>query len=282
MLQQTRVNAVLEHYKQFLKKFPTVRALAHADVADVLAVWSGLGYYRRARMLHRAAKLVAEHPSRRVPESEAQLRLLPGIGRYTANAIASIAFGEPVAVVDGNVERVLARLFRRDLSTQECWTKAQTLLDTNSPGEFNQAMMELGATICLPGIPLCGGCPVKNRCASRGKKRETISHPEKRLRKYSSLLLVRRRGAVLLRKRAQDERLMPGMWELPETIGSLGSEPLLRLSHAITTNDWRVSVFSADKRPANNGAKWIALAEASQLPLTGLTRKILRKLNLLS
>src|SRR5690349_7860481 len=160
MLQQTRVAAVLEHYKRFLKGFPTLRHLAAADEAAVLTAWSGLGYYRRARMMHQAAKILFADRSPRIPETAAELRMLPGIGRYTANAIASIAFGEPLAVVDGNVERVIARILRKKMTGECLWSTAQMLIDPDSPGEFNQAMMELGATICIPGVPLCHRCPV--------------------------------------------------------------------------------------------------------------------------
>jgi len=282
MLQQTRVAAVLEHYKRFLKSFPTLRHLAAADEAAVLTAWSGLGYYRRARMLHRAAKLVATQPSAGIPQTADQLRGLPGIGRYTANAIASIAFGEAVAVVDGNVERVLSRLLAGRVSGERLWCTAQTLLDPESPGDSNQAMMELGATICLPGTPVCHLCPLRRDCASRGSEQEKVSLPEKRLKRSASVLLVRRRSAILLRHRSGGERLMPAMWELPEAQRTMSREPLLKVKHSITTNDWQVSVFCGNADQAGAGEQWIPLAQVSQLPLTGLTRKILSKLNLLS
>jgi A/G-specific adenine glycosylase len=153
MLQQTRVAAVLEHYRRFLKRFPTVEKLAAARQASVLAIWSGLGYYRRAGMLHAAAKkIVAEHDGK-FPLSAAELRALPGIGRYTSAAIASIAFNEAIAVVDGNVERVLERVRGARLPPEEIWREAENLLDRSRPGDHNQAMMELGATICLPRHP---------------------------------------------------------------------------------------------------------------------------------
>ena len=146
MLQQTRVAAVIAHYREFLRRFPTVEKLAAAREASVLAAWSGLGYYRRARMMHAAAKLIVRDHGGKFPESEEGWRALPGIGRYTAAAIASIAFGEPVAVVDGNVERVLQRVAGTRLAGEELWTEANRLLDVNRPGDFNQAVMELGAT----------------------------------------------------------------------------------------------------------------------------------------
>src|ERR1700742_3501221 len=154
MLQQTRVAAVLEHYRLFLAAFPTLKTLAAASEAEVLALWSGLGYYRRARMLHRAAKLVADEFAGALPRSAEGLLALPGVGAYTAAAVASIAFGEPVAVVDGNVERVLARVAGWSAAENGFATRvrtfAATLVDAERPGDFNQGMMELGATVCLP------------------------------------------------------------------------------------------------------------------------------------
>src|SRR5438309_1802134 len=164
MLQQTRVGAVLSHYRLFLQRFPTVRKLAAAGESSVLAVWSGLGYYRRARMLHTAAKLVVRKHQGIFPSTVAGLRELPGIGRYTAAAIASIAFNAPVAVVDGNVERVLERVFGTNLAEKDLWQAAEDLLSRSRPGDFNQAMMELGATVCLPRQPRCSICPVSNLC----------------------------------------------------------------------------------------------------------------------
>src|SRR5271166_6598830 len=150
MLQQTRVAAVIGHYRTFLERFPNVQALASASEDAVLAVWSGLGYYRRARMLHQAAQQIAEQHGGCFPRNSAALLALPGIGRYTAAAIASIAFAEPVAVVDGNVKRVLERFTGVDLTPPEIWQQAQALLANSRPGDFNQAMMELGATVCVP------------------------------------------------------------------------------------------------------------------------------------
>src|ERR1700751_2793949 len=159
MLQQTRVAAVVEHYHEFLRRFPAVQKLAAARESSVLAAWSGLGYYRRARMLHAAAKLVAREPGGEFPRTAEELRTLPGVGRYTAAAIASIAFGEPVAVVDGNVGRVLQRFSGGRLSGEDFWLVANSLLDRGRPGDFNQAMMELGATVCTPRGPACMACP---------------------------------------------------------------------------------------------------------------------------
>ena len=155
MLQQTRVAAVLEHYARFMKRFPTVKALAAARESSVLAAWSGLGYYHRARRMHQAARQIVGEHGGEFPGTAEEWLELPGIGRYTAAAIASIAFGEAVAVVDGNVERVLERLLGRDGGREAAWQHAEALLDRERPGDFNQAMMELGATICTPRSPQC-------------------------------------------------------------------------------------------------------------------------------
>jgi A/G-specific adenine glycosylase len=215
MLQQTRVAAVIAHYREFLRRFPTLEKLAAAREASVLAAWSGLGYYRRARMLHAAAKVVAREHEGKFPTTAEGLRELPGIGRYTAGAIASIAFGEPAAVVDGNVERVLQRLSANRLTQEEMWQAAGDLLDRKRPGDFNQALMELGATVCTPRAPICLTCPVVELCAARGEmaSRPTAAPPKKREIHYA---LACRDGEVFLVQRAHDVSLMPGMWELPE------------------------------------------------------------------
>jgi len=153
MLQQTRVAVVVERYGRFLRQFPTVEHLARAHEQTVLAAWSGLGYYRRARALRAAAKQIARLGG--FPRNAAQLAELPGVGRYTSAAVASIAFDEPVPVVDGNVQRVFERLFKGRLSGEQYWQTAALLLDAARPGDFNQAMMELGALVCLPARPLC-------------------------------------------------------------------------------------------------------------------------------
>jgi len=283
MLQQTRVAAVLEHYRRFLKRFPTVSRLAVASEADVLAAWSGLGYYRRARMLHRAAKQLVAECDGRVPKTSAELQQLAGIGRYTANAIASIAFGEPVAVVDGNVERVLNRLIRAEVSGQRLWTAAQELLDPANPSDFNQAMMELGATICTPTAPLCRNCPISKHCASESRTIQNARTEQKRQRRTALLLLRRQRDMVLLGRRSGRESLMPGMWELPQLKATVPAVPAtMKLRHSITTTDWTVEVFASGDPERRASLKWVPMAQLGTLPLTGLTRKILRKLKLLA
>ena len=268
MLQQTRVATVTERYKDFLRRFPTVQKLAAARESSVLAEWSGLGYYRRARNLHAAAKIIARE--KKFPQSAEAWRELPGIGRYTAAAIASIAFDEPVAVLDGNVERVLRRILGARLTEKQSWEAAQSLLDPTRPGDFNQAMMELGATVCLPRQPQCPTCPMRKFCRTRG-----AGHPASvRLRqekKEITYSLTRRPDSVLLVQRLESESLMPGMWELPQPPNP-SSKPLFSLRHSITVTDFTVRVV-ADGQVTG---QWIKFSRLNTLALTGLAKKILR------
>ena len=279
MLQQTRVAAVIGHYHEFLHRFPTVQKLAAAREASVLAAWSGLGYYRRARMLRAAAKVVVRELDGKFPERAEAWLELPGIGRYTSAAIASIAFGEAVAVVDGNVERVLQRVSGRALAGEKLWTGADVLLDRTRPGDFNQAMMELGATVCTPRAPACLTCPVVEMCATRGEMALSAKSARQRKREIHYALSVRD-GAVLLMQRSRDASLMAGMWELPE-IDTLKrrrkpAELLFTVKHSITVTDYTVRVW---KRPApeSSAGKWIPLSRLPNLATTGLSRKILTK-----
>jgi A/G-specific adenine glycosylase len=279
MLQQTRVAAVIEHYHEFLRRFPTLEKLAAAREASVLAAWSGLGYYRRARALHAAAKVVARERGGKFPTVAAEWRDLPGIGRYTAAAVASIAFDEPVAVVDGNVERVLHRVSGRRLAGEALWSAADDLLDARRPGDFNQAMMELGAVVCTPRAPECLLCPVIELCATRGEL-ASVTKPAPQKKREIHYALHHRDGEVFLLRRAPDASLLPGMWELPEvTVEKSLTDPLFTLRHSITVTDYTVRVWRA--APAEVSGKWIPVERLKQVALTGLARKILRKAEML-
>jgi A/G-specific adenine glycosylase len=294
MLQQTRVAAVIAHYQEFLRRFPTVEKLARAREAGVLAAWSGLGYYRRARALHAAAKVVVRERGGRFPATAEELRELPGIGRYTAAAIASIAFGEPVAVVDGNVERVLQRFSGRRLAGEEFWLAAGGLLDRGRPGDFNQAMMELGATVCTPRTPACMACPVVELCATRGEMARSVKATRQKKREIHYALDFRE-NAVFLVQRPRDARLMAGMWELPELAGPVvgadeqriprfarndqtenNSQLWFTVRHSITVTDYTVRVWRMSA-PAGVRGERIGLDRLARVALTGLARKILRK-----
>jgi A/G-specific adenine glycosylase len=293
MLQQTRVAAVIEHYKAFLERFPTVAALAGAPEQEVLALWSGLGYYRRARMMHQASKLLVAEYGGLLPSAAVDLRKLPGIGAYTAAAIASIAHGEPVAVVDGNVERVLSRFAGWSESTPALRRKIESLaaqiLDSTRPGDFNQAMMELGATVCTPRNPQCLVCPVAFACKTRGEHK-TAPRPRMQSRKIGYALVLRKGREVLLEQRSAAQSVMPGLWELPMLRSAEVPAAELRLTvrHAIMQVNYDVRVREVGPRQAGaftvegGERRWVPLSEVGAMPLTGLARKILTRTHLLS
>jgi A/G-specific adenine glycosylase len=310
MLQQTRVAVVIDRYRAFLARFPTLVSLALADVQEVLALWSGLGYYRRARMLHKAAQFVASNLKGNLPAKAEDLRTLPGIGPYTAAAIASIAHNQRAAVVDGNVERVLCRLegwnsagwdapSRRSAGAlkRRIEERAAQLVDPRQPGDFNQAMMELGATVCMPRNPTCLLCPVAHECKTRGEHKTSPRKPMLS-REVAHALAVRTRRSrkpgceiveVLLEQRPASVSVMPGLWELPSLREHHVPEAELRMTvrHAIMQINYYVrirSVFEADlkKLTVRNGRRrWVPVDEAARMALTGLTRKVLKRAHLL-
>ncbi|HZD75998.1 MAG TPA: A/G-specific adenine glycosylase [Acidobacteriaceae bacterium] len=291
MLQQTRVAAVLEHYRLFLAAFPMVQALAAASEAEVLALWSGLGYYRRARMLHGAAKMVVEDLAGVMPRTAKGLRVLPGVGAYTAAAVASIAFEEPVAVVDGNVERVLARVAGWSAAEAGFATRvgifAGALVDPQQPGDFNQGLMELGATVCLPRAPLCLGCPWQPWCRTRGEHPMPARRAQQQ--RHSARVVWRRgtgaRQLVRLVQRAADASLMAGMWELPvyepKSEPKSAEAPEFTVRHAITVTNHVVDVYLRSGGGRGVEGEWVLVRELSERPLTGLARKVLRRLGYL-
>lgn len=307
MLQQTRVAAVITHYDEFLRRFPTVLSLALAGEPEVLAAWSGLGYYRRARMLHKAAQFITQEMDGLLPATSTELRTLPGIGEYTCAAIASIAFGESIAVVDGNVTRVILRVTgRAEEATADgrgfVGTQAQSLVPPrngrareNAPGDHNQAMMELGATICLPKSPLCLQCPVFSICRTRGEHR-TPPRSAQKSKQVAYLLSLRKQGTateVLLERRPAEASLMAGMYELPPLPMDAveGREPLLRVRHGITNTNYYVQVFAPRGRmdtlqaavpAAKSDLLWVRTKVLAELPLTGLARKVMQRLDVMA
>lgn len=224
MLQQTRVETVIPYYERFLARFPDATALATADLDDVLSLWAGLGYYTRARNLKRAAEDVVKRFAGRLPDGVDALRELPGVGRYTAGAIASIAWGHPAPIVDGNVARVLARLvgLREPIESSavkaKLWEHAEQLADGPAPGDLNQALMELGARICVPRAPRCDACPVARWCDARaaGDAESLPLRAPKRAPKsvHAVAALVLRNGKALAVQRPA-KGLLGGLWELP-------------------------------------------------------------------
>lgn len=274
MLQQTRVAAVIPYYEKFLTAFPDAAALAKAKEERVLALWAGLGYYSRARNLQKAARRVAELG--RFPDSFDEIRELPGIGDYTAAAISSIAFGLPHAAVDGNVRRVLARLHG---SETEIPSVADRLLDRSDPGRWNQAVMELGATICLPRDPLCDACPVARFCIARLTERQH-EIPAKRVkaapvRLERTLLVIQRNHRVLLRPSTR----VRGFWDLPEPfaaarIGALRGS----FRHTITFRHYRFEVREAVAKSIPEGFRWFDGRKLHEVALSTTAKKALRVL----
>jgi len=285
MLQQTRVAAVLPYYEHFLARYPAPAAFASAPENDVLAAWAGLGYYSRARNLQKAARQVTEAGA--YPRDYDGLRELAGVGPYTAAAIASFAFDKPHAAVDGNVLRVVSRVVaeKGDLRAGPVRARlddaAQSLLDPRRPGDFNQAMMELGATVCLPRSPQCTRCPVASHCEARALGLEN-ELPVKAAKPrpgeiVRSLLVIRRNGSVLLRRVESYSRRLAGFWELPgpehlpaaRAIRSIGD-----FSHTIVNTNHRCRVLLASAR-ARGVCEWTPLSALAALPLSTMARKAL-------
>ena len=310
MLQQTRIAAVMPYYDRFLKKFPTVASLSRARISDVLKLWSGLGYYSRARNLHRAAKQIAALPRAKFPRTLEAALALPGIGRYTAAAVLSISYDVPLAVLDGNVARVLARLgaIRGDLRLPSTWrllTKlAHALLALNAPGDWNQALMELGEVICTPQSPRCELCPVSHWCQARAKN-VTAEIPAARKKqapvklRIAAAVLRDPRGRTLLIRDpdAHDNVLFSRMWQFPalevngdaksdlvrhlcQTLnlseGSLDLKALPEARHGVTFRNITLQPFLAHVAalPKLPRSRILPLENISSLPLSSATRKI--------
>lgn len=297
MLQQTRVEAVRGYYSRFLERFPDVSALAAASEAELLESWSGLGYYRRARMLHAAAQSMAKAGG--FPSTHDEILALPGVGAYTAAAVASIAFELPYAVLDGNVARVAARLqcnwgeVSRPAVRRELHGLVQSWMDQTAPGErgdLNQALMELGATVCVPKNPSCLLCPVAEYCEARkegAQEQLPVKKPKAALEHlYLTVALVRRGESWLMRQRPESEAIMPGFWELPQSssplfdpdclapIGIELGEKLGEFRHAITTRDYRGQAFCGRLRGEKDPQySWVSAKRLGKLPFTTISRK---------
>lgn len=306
MLQQTRVETVIPYYERFLSRFPTAVALAEAAPDDVLAAWSGLGYYRRARLLLEGARVVAKRGGD-VPGDREGLLDVPGIGRYTAGAIASIAFGEPVGLVDGNVARVLSRIFAiEDDMRRAGMRKAEVLADEivakEDPGAWNQALMELGATVCTPRAPRCDACPVAKQCIARREGRTdslpflSAKKPPKPQRVQAVVATRVRDGAVLLARRKPD-LLFGGLWEPPTAEGAASSRARLKrwlpvgalvragaVEHVLSHRKLTVDVMRGELRgaapepPAGSDYDAVRIVREDEIPGLGvstLAKKIL-------
>jgi len=311
MLQQTQVKTVAPYYARFISAFPDVGELARADLDPVLKVWEGLGYYARARNLHRAARIVGEQHGGRVPDDPVAFRALPGVGDYVCAAVQSIAFGAHMAVLDGNAKRVLARLFVIDLPIDRSFAAgtfravADSLLDLHEPGTFNQSVMELGAVVCRPAKPFCADCPLSPHCRARRAARERdlpVRAGKAPTPTYHFAVGVVEEGGRLLLARRQPEGLLGGLWEFPggkvengeppevacarEIHRSLGlivevGEHIARVRHAYTHFKMEIDVF----RCRHGGGevvldgptdyRWVARDELDGFALPRASHKIL-------
>ncbi|WP_230467296.1 A/G-specific adenine glycosylase [Lujinxingia vulgaris] len=308
MLQQTQVVTVVDYFQRWMARFPDVAALAAANEEEVLEQWSGLGYYRRARFLHRAAKVIVEEHGGELPSTLEGLRTLPGVGPYTAGAIASIAFGLPAPIVDGNVIRVFARLFaiegdpRSTANQKSFWGLAEALVDPQNPGDFNEALMELGARVCTPRSPACLLCPVREFCAGFASG-EPEALPEVARRsavkpmRAVAVVVTRqgRRGKELLVGPRDAGGLLAGMLEFPtveregkrwpkldEVASLLGmkvvAEEVGELTHVFSHRRLLTRIFAAEVGSeatfADERWRWVPERELSQAAISALTRKI--------
>ncbi|HPE15582.1 MAG TPA: A/G-specific adenine glycosylase [Oscillospiraceae bacterium] len=295
MLQQTRVAAVLSYYERFLRALPTLPDLAAASEEELLRLWQGLGYYGRARNLQKAARRITEDFGGRFPETYEEILTLPGVGEYTAGAVASIAFGVPVPAVDGNVLRVCARLLASEADVSLPATKKEirarllALMPLGRPGDYNQALMELGATVCLPnGAPQCGACPARDFCRAHllGRETELPVRPPKKPRRIEerTVYLLFRNGRVALRRRPE-KGLLAGLWEYPHAprgqdalaawgISPLSTAPGGTAKHVFTHLEWHMAallVETADELPRE--WVWASAAEVrGRYPLSSAQR----------
>lgn len=314
MAQQTQISRVVERYPPFIARFPTPAALAAADESEVMRLWRGMGYYRRARLLHEAARAIVGWHGGSVPRSAAALRTLPGVGRYTAGAVASIALGQPEPIVDGNVARVLLRLHARGGSADEprnarwCWERAAGLVHAaDDPAAFNEGLMEIGATVCVPRSPVCAECPLARFCAARRLDRQhAIPAPKRRAAVatvHACVLIARdRRGRVLVEPRAARGVMWAGLWQLPtlespspptlhairEWAGGPVGRPITRFAHKTTHRlfEFHVRAAACDDRRAEamptlhgaSGRRWMHPGAAADLPLSSPQRRILESM----
>jgi A/G-specific adenine glycosylase len=315
MLQQTQVKTVVPFYERFMERFPDVRSLAESKLDEVLRVWAGLGYYSRARNLHAAARRIVQDYGGEFPDTEKTLRTLPGVGRYTAGAVLSIAFGEDTPVLDGNVMRVLTRLFAITLDPRSTpgqkalWDLAGRLLPPGKGSTWNQALMELGALVCLPENASCLLCPVSSACEAyrRGEvERYPVRAERRKVPVVQGLCSIVRRGGQYLFVQRPEKGLLGGLWEFPtaelsglkprpgmvedfvrETLGLEGTiqSKLGVIRHVFTHRDLRLHLFTFDVTGGRLRAgryrahRWVRAAEVKRFPISALTKKVLARLS---
>jgi A/G-specific adenine glycosylase len=284
MLQQTQVATVKGYYARWLEQFPTMQELARAEERDVLRAWEGLGYYNRARNLHRCAKVIVSERNGQLPSTAEELLRLPGIGRYTAGAVRSFAFNLPAPIVDGNVARVLSRVLNLELPIDEArgkaviWEAAEAYALSDNPRQMNSALMELGALICVPRKPLCVICPVRSFC--RATAPESLPRKKDRPRvegRTETYFWAVRNGSVLLAHNRQ--KRWRGLWSLPKLLDPVAKEPLLTLIHPITRFIIRLEVYQIEPPiTVDKDHEWQCLDSLRELPMPAPHRRAIRTL----
>jgi A/G-specific adenine glycosylase len=315
MLQQTRVDTVIPYFQRWMLRFPTLEKLAAASEQEVLAAWEGLGYYSRARNLHQAAQQVMAEYQGEIPRQRAALERLPGIGRYSAGAITSIAFGQDEAALDGNIRRVLARVFNMDEQAysgegqRRLWELAREHLPEGQAGDYNQALMDLGASLCTPHAPACLVCPLAELCQARqlGRQEELPVLKERApIPHYTVTAAVIRRGSQVLIARRPSKGLLGGLWEFPggkvepgeelpaglarEIREELGTDILVGAAfgiyqHAythfkVTLHAFICSLNGQEPQPLEaSELRWVEPPELAQFPMGKIDRSISRRLN---
>lgn len=293
MAQQTQIATMIPYYDRWIEKYPDVQTLAAADVDEVLKMWEGLGYYRRARNLHLGAQYVMEHFNGFLPADKKLLMEIPGIGDYTSSAIASIAYSLPEIAIDGNVKRVMARYlnYTENVNTRAChkyfeaFLKEELLLHGADPSDFTQALMELGALVCTPSNTTCEGCPFKEMCACyRGECIGTIPYipKAKPVPIYEKSVLIYQKDGKILISDDHSDGLMEGLLRLPQIDSSIDSTPVLSLKHKFSHLQWNISVFCVDELPdINQNCFFVPLEDLNQVAIITAHKKILKKLNLI-
>jgi len=303
MLQQTQVDTVIPYYEKWIRRFPTIMSLAHAKLDDVLKLWAGLGYYRRARGLHQAAQQIQSEFGGQLPRQTDRLMRLPGIGRYTAGAIASIAFDQKAPVMDGNVLRVLTRVIACTDSVDEgktlsrLWDISESLLPNKKTGDFNQALMELGATICWPENPQCPACPISLLCRAHKEGRTTFYPVRKKKTKIqkiaSAALILRNRGKVFVTQQPKEDR-WGGLWMFPHShkirplcsrfgLKTKDLKHRMTLHHGFTKYQVRLKVFEGslplpDSFSSPIQGQWVRMKDLKRLAFPSPHQKIVQEL----
>ncbi len=304
MLQQTQVSTVIPYYLRFLKAFPTVRHLAKADLSKVLKVWEGLGYYSRARNLHRASQIVSNHFKGKIPDNPMDLHTLPGIGRYTAGAILSIAFNKEAPILDGNVRRVLSRLFAipghsvRGKTEARLWHLSESLIPKGHASSFNQGLMDLGAMTCTPKGPLCSQCPLRNLCQGKAAgepERFPTKAPRKKIPHIEAISAVIRQNEKVFLQQRPPKGLLGGLWEFPNWpiegkrdlkeylkykvkseigLNVKSGEPIGSFQQTFSHFKLTLQVFHCRPLKGKARGKWVFLKSLSLLPMSRIHRRI--------